>query len=226
MRDKIAVAVDGPSGAGKSTLSKSAAAELGILYVDTGAMYRTVACAVAERGISPQDEAGVSALLPELSVAMRYGEDGLQHMFLNGRDCTDDIRKPEISAYASAVSRFPAVRSFLLERQRSLARESSVIMDGRDIGTVVLPKAEVKIFLTAPLEKRAERRFRELRERGTPQTLEMVREEMRKRDADDAARMLAPLKPAEDAVVLDTGDLSFAESREALLRLIRRVWEA
>ena len=144
-----AVAVDGPSGAGKSTLAKAIAAKLGILYVDTGAIYRTIGYAVKRRGIEPRDEATVRAILPELEIGMRYEADGEQHMLLNGQDVTREIRLPEISMYASAVSALPSVRAFLLEMQRDLARKHSVIMDGRDIGTVVLPDAEVKIFLTA-----------------------------------------------------------------------------
>ena len=152
----FAVAVDGPSGAGKSTLAKAIAAKLGILYVDTGAIYRTIGYAVKRRGIEPRDEAAVRAILPELEIGMRYEADGEQHMLLNGQDVTREIRLPEISMYASAVSALPSVRAFLLEMQRDLARKHSVIMDGRDIGTVVLPDAEVKIFLTASAEVRAQ----------------------------------------------------------------------
>lgn len=165
----FAVAVDGPSGAGKSTLAKAIAAKLGILYVDTGAIYRTIGYAVKRRGIEPRDEAAVRAILPELEIGMRYEADGEQHMLLNGQDVTREIRLPEISMYASAVSALPSVRAFLLEMQRDLARKHSVIMDGRDIGTVVLPDAEVKIFLTASAEVRAQRRCLELEQRGTPE---------------------------------------------------------
>ena len=154
----FAVAVDGPSGAGKSTIAKRIAAELGIVYVDTGAMYRSVGLYVFRKGVDPKDAEAVTALLPEITVDMCYGDDGLQRMILNGEDVTKDIRLPEISMYASAVSAIPAVRAFLLEMQRSLARRNSVIMVGRDISTVVLPDAEVKIFLTAEAETRAKRR--------------------------------------------------------------------
>ena len=216
-----AVAVDGPSGAGKSTLAKAAAARLGILYVDTGAIYRTIGCAVKRRGTDPHDAAAVCAILPELDIAMRYESDGLQHMLLNGEDVTEEIRLPEISMYASAVSAIPAVREYLLEMQRALARKQSVIMDGRDIGTVVLPDAEVKIFLTASSEVRAKRRCAELTQRGTPRPYEEVLRELMERDYNDSHRAVAPLKPAQDAVTLDTSELDFDASREALLALIR-----
>ena len=159
MNKTIRVAIDGPSGAGKSTLARSAAARLGYLYVDTGAIYRTIGCAVRRQGIDPGDQAAVVAALPALSIHLTYGADGLQHMALNGEDVTAEIRLPEVSRYASLVSAYPEVRAYLLEMQRQLAREHSVIMDGRDIGTVVLPDAEVKVFLTASAEERARRRM-------------------------------------------------------------------
>ena len=206
-----AVAVDGPSGAGKSTLAKAIAAKLGILYVDTGASYRTIGCAGKRRGIEPRDEAAVRAILPELEIGMRYEADGEQHMLLNGQDVTREIRLPEISMYASAVSALPAVRAFLLEMQRDLARKHSVIMDGRDIGTVVLPDAEV----------RAKRRCLELEQRGTPKPYDEVLRELNERDYNDSHRAAAPLRAAEDAIVVDTSALDFDASREALLALIR-----
>lgn len=215
------VAVDGPSGAGKSTLAKALASELGILYVDTGALYRTIGVYMSRHGIDPGDSAAVIAALPEINIAMRYDDDGLQRMELNGEDVTAAIRLPEVSMYASAVSAIPAVRDFLLEMQRSFARKSSVIMDGRDIGTVVLPRAQVKIFLQAAVEIRAQRREKELRERGTPRPFEQVLAEMRERDYNDTHRATAPLRPAEDAVVVDTSDLNFEESRQRLLEIIR-----
>lgn len=218
----FAVAVDGPSGAGKSTLAKAVAAKLDILYVDTGAIYRTIGCYVKEKGVDPRDNAAVIALLPEIYVEMSYAEDGLQHMFLNGRDVTTEIRQNEISRYASDVSAIPEVRTFLLEMQRQFARTASVIMDGRDIGTVVLPDAQIKIFLTAPLEVRARRRFLELEQRGAPRPYEDVLKEMEQRDYNDSHRAAAPLKQADDAVLLDTGDLSFDESLEAILAIIRK----
>lgn len=218
----FAVAVDGPSGAGKSTLAKAVAAKLDILYVDTGAIYRTIGCYVKEKGVDPRDNEAVIALLPQITVDMRYAEDGLQHMFLNGQDVTGQIRQNEISRYASDVSAIPEVRTFLLEMQRQFARENSVIMDGRDIGTVVLPDAEVKVFLTAPLEERARRRCLELSQRGTPRDYEDVLKEMAQRDYNDSHRATAPLKQADDAVLLDTGALNFEESLQALLDIIRK----
>lgn len=217
----FAVAVDGPSGAGKSTIAKRIAAELGIVYVDTGAMYRSVGLYVFRKGVDPKDAEAVTALLPEITVDMCYGDDGLQRMILNGEDVTKDIRLPEISMYASAVSAIPAVRAFLLEMQRSLARRNSVIMDGRDISTVVLPDAEVKIFLTAEAETRAKRRELELMERGTPEPFEKILKELRERDYNDSHRAEAPLRQAEDAVLIDTTALNFDESKDALLKVIR-----
>ena len=216
------VAVDGPSGAGKSTLAKAVAARRGILYVDTGAIYRTIGYHVFRRGIDPQDREAVIAALPEIHVDMNYSADGLQHMLLNGEDVTAEIRLPEISMYASAVSAIPEVRAFLLEMQRQLARSRSVIMDGRDIGTVVLPDADVKIYLTADVEKRALRRMKELEQRGTPRPFEEVLQEMKDRDWADSHREIAPLRQAEDAVLLDTSDLDFDQSLEAMLELIER----
>ena len=218
---KYAVAVDGPSGAGKSSLAKAAAKALGITYVDTGAIYRVIGVAVHRRGIDPKDEAAVTALLPELEIALTHGEDGLQRMFLNGEDVTDAIRLPEISMYASAVSAQPAVRAFLLDMQRQFARERSVIMDGRDIGTVVLPDAEVKIFLTADAEVRAKRRFLELEQRGTPKPFDEVLAELKERDWNDTHRAISPLVQAEDAVTVNTSGLDFDQSLALLLQTIR-----
>ena len=217
-----AVAVDGPSGAGKSTLAKAIAAKLGILYVDTGAIYRTIGYAVKRRGIEPRDEAAVRAILPELEIGMRYEADGEQHMLLNGQDVTREIRLPEISMYASAVSAIPAVRSFLLEMQRDMARQYSVVMDGRDIGTVVLPHADVKIYLTASPEVRARRRQKELEEKGFSCAYETVLNEIRERDAQDMSRTVAPLQQAADAEVLDTSDLNREQALAALESTIRR----
>ena len=221
MKKTIRVAIDGPSGAGKSTLARSAAARLGYLYVDTGAIYRTIGCAAARLGIDPGDQAAVVAMLPALSISLTYGEDGLQHMALNGEDVTAEIRLPEMSRYASQVSAYPEVRAYLLEMQRQLAREHSVIMDGRDIGTVVLPDAEVKVFLTASAEERARRRMLELQQRGTPESYEDILRAIEERDWNDTHRSAAPLRQAEDAVVLDTTDLDFAQSEAALLGIIR-----
>ena len=218
---KYAVAVDGPSGAGKSTLAKAVAKALRITYVDTGAIYRVIGVAAQRRGIDPRDEAAVAAMLPELAIGLAHGADGLQRMSLNGEDVTDAIRLPEISRYASAVSAQSAVRAYLLDMQRKFARERSVIMDGRDIGTVVLPGADVKIFLTADAEVRARRRVLELEQRGTPQPYEEVLREMKERDWSDTHRAISPLVRAEDAVVLDTSALDFDQSRELLLHTIR-----
>ena len=227
MREKhYAVAVDGPSGAGKSTLAKAIARELHIMYVDTGAIYRVIGLAVFRKGVAPRDEAAVTAMLPELEIGMKHGDDGLQRMYLNGEDVTGDIRLPEISMYASAVSALPPVRAFLLEMQRKLAREQSVIMDGRDIGTVVLPDAEVKIFLTASPEIRAKRRFLELEQRGTPKPCDEVLAELKERDYNDSHRDIAPLAQAEDAALVDTSDLDFEQSKQLLLKTIREKVDA
>ena len=216
----ISIAIDGPSGAGKSTLARSIAAKLEYLYVDTGAIYRTIGLYALENGVDPKDEAAVTATLPNIQVGLEYGEDGLQHMLLNGRDVTKDIRLPDVSLYASAVSAHPPVRAFLLEMQRKLARENNVIMDGRDIGTVVLPDADVKVFLTASAPERARRRCLELEQRGTPQPFEKVLAEIEERDYNDSHRATAPLRQAEDAVLLDTTELDFAQSEAAMMKLI------
>ena len=217
----ISIALDGPSGAGKSTLAKSIAAKKGYLYVDTGAIYRTIGYYAFSHGVDPKDEAAVTATLPNIDVQMAYGEDGLQHMLLNGEDVTKEIRLPEISMYASAVSAHPPVRTFLLEMQRQLARTNHVVMDGRDIGTVVLPDAVVKVFLTADAEERARRRALELEQRGTPQPFEDVLKDILERDWNDSHRPVAPLKQADDAVLLDTTHLNFQESEAALLEIIK-----
>ena len=182
MSENIRVAIDGPSGAGKSTLARSVAARLNFLYVDTGAIYRTIGYAVWRKGIDPRDRSAVVAVLPDLEICLTYGTDGLQHMELNGMDVTAEIRLPEVSRYASLVSAYPEVRAYLLEMQRQLARENSVVMDGRDIGTVVLPDAEVKVFLTASAEERARRRMLELEERGTPEPYAAILRAIQERD--------------------------------------------
>ena len=221
MKEHYAVAIDGPSGAGKSTLARALAKELGFVYVDTGAIYRSVGYYAYQRGIDPADGAAVEALLPEIQLEMVYREDGLQHMILNGEDVTKEIRLPEISMYASRVSAIPAVRAFLMDMQRDMARTHSVIMDGRDIGTVVLPQADVKLFLTASAEDRARRRCLELEERGTPEPYEKLLEEMQERDRNDASRSAAPLRTAEDAVSLDTTGNTFQQSFDLLLQTIK-----
>ena len=217
----VSIALDGPSGAGKSTLARSVAASLGYVYVDTGAIYRTIGYYMSARGVDLHNEEAVVSHLAQLKVELTYGEDGLQHMLVNGEDVTDKIRTPEISMAASAVSAYPGVRSFLLEMQRQLAATTNVVMDGRDIGTVVLPDATVKIFLTASAEERARRRMLELNEKGLDEPFEKVLREIRERDDQDMHRAVAPLRQAEDAVLLDTTHLNFQESEEALLRLVR-----
>ncbi len=220
-KKQYAVAIDGPSGAGKSTLARAAAERLGILYVDTGAIYRTIGLYVQRRGIDPRDTAAVLAALPDIRIGMDHDADGMQRMLLNGEDVTADIRLPEISMYASAVSAIQGVRDFLMEMQRSLARERSVIMDGRDIGTVVLPDADVKIFLYADVEVRAKRRELELRQRGTPKPYEEVLREMEERDYNDTHRAAAPLRAADDAIMVDTSSMDFDASLALLLDVIR-----
>lgn len=220
-KKQYAVAIDGPSGAGKSTLARTAAERLGILYVDTGAIYRTIGLYVQRCGIDPKDTAAVLAALPDIRIGMDHDADGMQRMLLNGEDVTADIRLPEISMYASAVSAIQGVRDFLMEMQRSLARERSVIMDGRDIGTVVLPDADVKIFLYADVEVRAKRRELELRQRGTPKPYEEVLREMEERDYNDTHRAAAPLRAADDAIMVDTSSMDFDASLALLLDVIR-----
>ena len=220
-KKQYAVAIDGPSGAGKSTLARAAAERLGILYVDTGAIYRTIGLYVRRRGIDPKDTAAVLAARPDIRLGMDHDDEGMQRMLLNGEDVTADIRLPEISMYASAVSAIQGVRDFLMEMQRSLARERSVIMDGRDIGTVVLPDADVKIFLYADVEVRAKRRELELRQRGTPKPYEEVLREMEERDYNDTHRAAAPLRAADDAIMVDTSSMDFDASLALLLDVIR-----
>lgn len=221
MNERISVAIDGPSGAGKSTVARALAAEFGFLYVDTGAIYRTVGLAVRRAGIASGDREGVVALLPSLRIGLAHGENGMQRMYLDAEDVTDAIRTPEISLYASDVSAFPEVRAFLMEMQRSLARENDVIMDGRDIGTVVLPQAGLKVFLTASAEERARRRVLELEQKGIFQPYEEVLRDIQYRDKNDSSRAAAPLKAAEDAVLVDSSTLSFEETCAAVGKLIR-----
>ena len=221
MNGHYTIAIDGPSGAGKSTLARRAAKEFGFLYVDTGAIYRTLGLAAHRRGIDCHDEAAVSAILPELDIHMAYNDAGEQCMYLDGEDVSAAIRAPEISICASDVSSLPAVRAFLLDMQRKTARESSVIMDGRDIGTVVLPKAELKIYLTASAEARAERRFKELQAKGVETDFDAVLKDIEYRDYQDTHREIAPLRRAEDAVLLDTSSIGLEESCERLYATIR-----
>lgn len=224
MGKHLAVAIDGPSGAGKSTLAKMLAAEFGFIYVDTGALYRAVGYEALEHGIDYSDREAVEALLPRLSIELRY-VDGAQRVLSGGVDISDKIRTPAVSMAASAVSAIPAVRTFLFDLQRDIAAHNSVIMDGRDIGTVVLPHADLKIFLTASPEERAQRRFLELQQKGISTTYEQVLEDMKKRDHDDANRDIAPLKPAPDAVLVNTDGYSLEQAFETLRKLVAAVVE-
>ena len=221
MAKKIAIAIDGPAGAGKSTIARRLAAELGYCYVDTGAIYRTVAYFLDLLGISPKDADGVARYLDELTVGITYDEEGKQHMIMNGMDVTEDIRTQEISQKASLVSANPLVREMLLDLQRDMAEEYNVIMDGRDIGTVVLPRANVKIFLTASPEVRAKRRTAELEAKGQTANYEKVLKEIQQRDYQDSHRAIAPLKQAKDAVKVDTSELDI----DGVVAAIRKIVE-
>lgn len=215
------IAIDGPAGAGKSTLARQLAKELGFLYVDTGAIYRTVALAVLRAGIAPEDADKVTDILGTLQIRMDYGPDGEQRMFLDGEDVSQAIREHRVSGLASKVSAIPAVRDFLLNFQRRQAREHSVVMDGRDIGTVVLPQADVKIFLTAAAQARAQRRLLELQQRGQQAEYETILRDIIQRDDLDEHRPIAPLRRAEDAELLDTTHLNLEQSLEELLRMVK-----
>ena len=215
------IAIDGPAGAGKSTIARRLARELGYCYVDTGAVYRTVAYFFSLIGISPKDQDGVAKYIDELTVEMEYDEEGKQHMIMNTLDVTDDIRTPEISQGASLVSAHKVVRDMLLDMQRDVARKHNVIMDGRDIGTVVLPNATVKIFLTASAEVRAQRRCKELEAKGLPEKYEKVLKDIQQRDYQDSHRAIAPLKQARDAVLLDSSDLDIDGVVAAMLKIVR-----
>lgn len=221
MKKLVSVAIDGPSGAGKSTVARAIASQFSFIYVDTGAIYRTVGLAAQRAGVDSKDAAGVIALLPGIKVDITYDPAGGQRMLLNGEDVSTEIRTPRSSIYASDVSAIPEVRAFLLELQRGMARRHSVIMDGRDIGTVVLPDADVKIFLTASAEERARRRYLELQEKGMDTSYEEVLRDIAYRDAQDSSRETAPLRPAADSAYLDTSDLNFEESVAAVAALLR-----
>lgn len=216
----ISIAIDGPSGAGKSTISRKAAEKFGFIYVDTGAIYRTIGLATKIRGVSLDDTAAVIELLPTLEIELKYNDAGEQHMYLDGNDVSRDIRLPEVSMLASKVSAIPAVREFLIDMQRGMAEKYDVIMDGRDISTVILPNADLKIFLTADVRDRARRRYEELRAKGMEKPFDEVLAEMEKRDEQDTQRAAAPLKAADDAVLLDTSGNTLEESIDEVCRLI------
>lgn len=222
MKERYSIAIDGPSGAGKSTLARAVADALGCVYLDTGAIYRTVACHLVLMGISPKDSDGVGRLLDDVNIDIQFPGDGVQHMILNGRDVTEELRTQQISQKASLASAQPAVRAFLLDLQRDMAKTHSIVMDGRDIGTVVLPDADVKIFLTAAPEIRAQRRLLELQEKGhKKETYAQVLADMKQRDLQDSTRAIAPLRAAEDAVVIDTSDCGIEESIQRILAAVR-----
>ncbi len=216
----IKIALDGPSGSGKSTVAKAISARLGIVYVDTGALYRSVGYYVRTKGKDPKNAEQVETLLPEIELDVKY-ENGVQCVYLNGENLGDKIRQPEISMYASAVSAIPAVRAFLLETQKSIARKNNVVMDGRDIGTVILPDADVKIFMTASNEARAMRRYRELNEKGVEVKYEDVLREMIERDENDRSRAVAPAVPAEDAIIFDNSDYDLEGSINRVIEIIK-----
>ena len=213
------IALDGPSGAGKSSLARAIAERKRIVYVDTGALYRSIGLYVRSQNIDPKDEAAVTACLPSIELRMTH-EGGEQHIYLCGENVGDKIRTPEMSMYASAVSAIPAVRTFLLDTQRNIAATTDVIMDGRDIGTVILPDADVKIFLTASPEARARRRAAELAAKGIETTYEEVLADMAERDKNDSTRKTAPAIPAEDAIFLDNSDLTVEETIEKAISII------
>ena len=218
----VNIAIDGPAGAGKSTIARKAAAELGFIYVDTGALYRSVAYYCISAGADVSIPESVEKLLPEITPELRF-IDGVQHVFVNGSDVSDKIRTPEVSMAASKVSAIPAVRLFLFDLQKKIARENDIIMDGRDIGTVVLPDADLKIFLTASPEARADRRYAELKDKPDAPAYEQVLADIIKRDHDDSTRAIAPLKQADDAVLCDTTELSLEESIDKIIGMIRGI---
>ena len=221
MAKTYSIAIDGPAGAGKSTIARRLAKDLGFYYVDTGAIYRTVAYFMDLLGISPKDVDGVERYIDELTVSIEYDEDGAQHMIMNGMDVSDDIRTQEISQKASLVSAHAVVRDVLLDMQRDVAKRHNVIMDGRDIGTVVLPRANVKIFLTADPEVRAKRRYEELIAKGQKADLPQILKEIQQRDYQDTHRAIAPLKQAKDAVQVDTSALDIEGVLDAIKAIVK-----
>ena len=222
MAKTISIAIDGPAGAGKSTIARRLAKELGYYYVDTGAIYRTVAYFFDLWGISPKDLDGITRYIDELTIGIEYDEEGVQHMIMNGMDVTADIRTQDISQKVSLVSAHAIVRDLLLDMQRDMAAKHNVIMDGRDIGTVVLPKATVKIFLTASPEVRARRRTRELLDKGQKADYQRILKEIQQRDYQDTHRQVAPLKAARDAVTLDTSEMDLDSVIAAIKEIVSR----
>lgn len=220
MGKKISVAIDGPAGAGKSTIARRLAGELGFRYVDTGAIYRTVAYFMDLWGVSPKDVDGVNRYIDELTVGIEYDDEGVQHMLMNGMDVTGDIRTPEISQKASLISAHAVVRDVLLDMQRNMAEEYDVVMDGRDIGSVVLPKATVKIFLTASPEVRAKRRYQELLDKGQKASYAQVLKDVQQRDYQDTHRDIAPLKMCRDSVKVDTSEMDLEQSVAAIRKIV------
>ena len=222
MAKKISIAIDGPAGAGKSTIAKRLAKELGYMYVDTGAIYRTVAYFFDLWGVAPKDIDGIARYIDELNIDIEYDEEGTQHMLMNGIDVTDDIRTPEISQKASLVSAHAIVRDMLLDMQRDVAKQYDVVMDGRDIGTVVLPKATVKIFMTASAEVRAQRRCDELTAKGMKANYNQVLKDIQQRDYQDTHREVAPLKMCRDSIKLDTSELDIDGVVAAMKEIIEK----
>ncbi|HHU84587.1 MAG TPA: (d)CMP kinase [Clostridiales bacterium] len=218
----INIAIDGPAGAGKSTAAKAAAAKLGFIYVDTGALYRAVGINALRRNIETTDVEGVISTLDGLSISIRF-IDGTQHVYIGDEDVSVDIRLPEASMAASNVSKIPEVRAFLFDLQRNLAAENNCVMDGRDIGTVVLPDAQIKIFLTASPEIRAKRRYNELIEKGTPVDFDVLLAEIIQRDYNDSHREIAPLKPSEDGIVIDTSGMTIDETADIIVDLVNKL---
>ncbi len=216
----INVAIDGPAGAGKSTIAKAVAKKLGFIYVDTGALYRTIALNAVRNGVA-DDRDGIVKMLDNTDVKLGFSDDGTQCVYLNGEDVSSLIRTPEISMGASKVSAIPEVRAFLLDLQRDIAKENDVIMDGRDIATVVLPNANVKIFLFASPECRAQRRYKELIEKGENVTFDEVLSDVNQRDYQDSHREIAPLKPTDESVMADTSALTLEESTELIINIIK-----
>lgn len=224
MNGYYSVAIDGPSGAGKSSLARALAKTFDFIYVDTGAIYRTVALFSLKQNSEKVDKEALIASLPKLEIQMRYNESGEQRMYLNGEDVSAEIRKPEVSLRASDVAAMPEIRAFLLNMQRSMAQTNNVIMDGRDIATVVLPQAELKIFLTASAEARAKRRMLELEQKGMHQDYEDVLREIIYRDEQDSSRASAPLRKADDAILVDTSEIDFEQSLNVLCEIMIRAF--